>query len=48
MGAFSQGLKDGDFFHSLSKKPLADYDTLLTQAEKYINIEEAQELSITW
>lgn len=41
MGAFMQGLNEGDFFHSLVKKSLKEYDELLTQVKKYINIEEA-------
>lgn len=31
-----------DFFPSLVKKPLEDYDDLLRREEKYINVKEAQ------
>ncbi|XP_042410156.1 uncharacterized protein LOC121999560 [Zingiber officinale] len=40
--AFTQGLMDGDFFHSLIRKPPRDYDHMLKKANKYINVEEAQ------
>ncbi|KAK4382092.1 hypothetical protein Sango_2906700 [Sesamum angolense] len=39
---FAQGLLDGDFFKSLSKKPTTKYDTFLARAAKYINMEDAQ------
>lgn len=42
MGAFTQGLQEGDFFYSLLKKLPTNFETLLAQAEKYINMEEAQ------
>ncbi|KAL0391486.1 UNVERIFIED_CONTAM: hypothetical protein Slati_4533700 [Sesamum latifolium] len=41
--AFSQGLLDGDFFKSLSKKPVSKFDTLLARAAKYISVENAQD-----
>ncbi|KAL0445135.1 UNVERIFIED_CONTAM: hypothetical protein Slati_2236200 [Sesamum latifolium] len=40
---FSQGLLDGDFFKSLSKKPVSKFGVVLARAAKYINIEDAQE-----
>ncbi|KAL0354323.1 UNVERIFIED_CONTAM: hypothetical protein Sangu_1013600 [Sesamum angustifolium] len=39
--AFSQGLLDGDFFKSLTKKPVSKFDALLARAAKYINMEDA-------
>ncbi|KAL0463041.1 UNVERIFIED_CONTAM: hypothetical protein Slati_0191700 [Sesamum latifolium] len=40
--AFSQGLSDGDFFKSLTKKSASEFDALLARAAKFINIEDAQ------
>ncbi|XP_075486246.1 uncharacterized protein LOC142525845 [Primulina tabacum] len=40
--AFMQGLWEGDFFRSLTKKLPENFENLLSQAEKYINMEEAQ------
>ncbi|KAI3461122.1 hypothetical protein Pfo_017785 [Paulownia fortunei] len=42
--ALAQGLQDGKFFRSLAKKSARSFDDLLAQAEKYINIEEAQRM----
>ncbi|XP_074559159.1 uncharacterized protein LOC141815103 [Curcuma longa] len=42
VSAFSQGLIEGDFFRSLIKKPPENFDALLTRADKYIHVEEAQ------
>ncbi|XP_075521501.1 uncharacterized protein LOC142554717 [Primulina tabacum] len=40
--AFTQGLREGEFFKSLTKKVPSDFEDLLSWAEKYINMEEAQ------
>ncbi|XP_075521446.1 uncharacterized protein LOC142554665 [Primulina tabacum] len=40
--AFTKGLREGEFFRSLTKKVPGDFEDLLSQAEKYNNIEEAQ------
>ncbi|XP_073061838.1 uncharacterized protein [Primulina eburnea] len=40
--AFTQGLREGEFFKSLIKKVPGDFEDLLSRAEKYINKEEAQ------
>ncbi|XP_073033901.1 uncharacterized protein [Primulina eburnea] len=42
ISAFTQGLRGGEFFKSLVKKPPSSYDDLLSRAEKYINLEDAQ------
>ncbi|XP_073063707.1 uncharacterized protein [Primulina eburnea] len=42
ISAFTQGLRGGEFFKSLVKKPLLSYDDLLARAEKYVNLEDAQ------
>ncbi|XP_073045930.1 uncharacterized protein [Primulina eburnea] len=39
--AFTQGLKESEFFKSLTKKVPEDFEDLLSRAEKYINMEEA-------
>ncbi|KAI3465895.1 hypothetical protein Pfo_022558 [Paulownia fortunei] len=36
--------EDGEFFRSLAKKSARSFDDLLAQAEKYINMEEAQQM----
>ncbi|XP_075497505.1 uncharacterized protein LOC142534520 [Primulina tabacum] len=40
--AFTQGLRGGDFFKSLVKKPPATFEELLARAEEYLNVEEVQ------
>ncbi|XP_073049605.1 uncharacterized protein [Primulina eburnea] len=40
--AFTQGLKEGDFFRYLVKKQPGNFEDLLSRVEKYINMEEAQ------
>ncbi|XP_073137893.1 uncharacterized protein [Henckelia pumila] len=40
--AFTQGLREGEFFKSLVKKAPRTFKDLLARAEKYINMEEAQ------
>ncbi|XP_075515433.1 uncharacterized protein LOC142550081 [Primulina tabacum] len=40
--ALTQGLWEGEFFKSLTKKVPGNFEDLLPRAEKYINIEEAQ------
>ncbi|XP_073152467.1 uncharacterized protein [Henckelia pumila] len=40
--AFTQGLKEGEFFRSLVKRAPRYFEDLLARAEKYINMEEAQ------
>ncbi|XP_073154198.1 uncharacterized protein [Henckelia pumila] len=42
ISAFTQGLKEGEFYKSLVKKPPSSYDDLLARAEKYVNLEDAQ------
>ncbi|XP_073051186.1 uncharacterized protein [Primulina eburnea] len=42
ISAFTQGLRGGEFFKSLVKKPPSSYDDLLVRAEKYVNLEDAQ------
>ncbi|XP_073049438.1 uncharacterized protein [Primulina eburnea] len=42
VNAFTQGLRGGQFFNSLVKKPPQSYDELLSRAEKYVNLEDAQ------
>ncbi|XP_073066044.1 uncharacterized protein [Primulina eburnea] len=39
---FTQGLREIEFFKSLVKKPPSSYDDLLSRAEKYVNLEDAQ------
>ncbi|XP_073129702.1 uncharacterized protein [Henckelia pumila] len=40
--AFTQGLREGEFFRSLVKRAPRYFEDLLARAEKYINKEEAQ------
>ncbi|XP_073121117.1 uncharacterized protein [Henckelia pumila] len=40
--AFTQGLREGEFFRSLVKRAPRCFEDLLARAEKYINMEEAQ------
>ncbi|XP_075521370.1 uncharacterized protein LOC142554592 [Primulina tabacum] len=40
--AFTQGLREGDLFRSITKKAPGDFEDLLSQAGNYINMEEAQ------
>ncbi|XP_075481136.1 uncharacterized protein LOC142521847 [Primulina tabacum] len=40
--AFTQGLRVGEFFRSLTKKVPGDFEDLLSWIEKYINMEEAE------
>ncbi|XP_073025057.1 uncharacterized protein [Primulina eburnea] len=40
ISAFTQGLRGGDFFKSLVKKPPTTFEELLAKAEKYMNVEE--------
>ncbi|XP_073154100.1 uncharacterized protein [Henckelia pumila] len=42
VNSFTQGLRGGEFFRSLLKKPPLTYDELLSRAEKYVNLEDAQ------
>ncbi|XP_073271485.1 uncharacterized protein [Primulina huaijiensis] len=42
ISAFTQGLKGGEFFKSLVKKPPSSYDDLLARAEKYVNLEDTR------
>ncbi|KAL2251536.1 UNVERIFIED_CONTAM: hypothetical protein Sindi_2275900 [Sesamum indicum] len=40
--AFSQGLLDGDFFKSLTKKIISKFNSLVACAAKYIDMEDTQ------
>ncbi|XP_073121089.1 uncharacterized protein [Henckelia pumila] len=42
VNSFTQGLRGGEFFRSLVKKPPLTYDELLSRADKYVNLEDAQ------
>ncbi|XP_073283418.1 uncharacterized protein [Primulina huaijiensis] len=42
ISAFTQGLREGEFFKSLVKKPQSSYDDLLARTKKYVNLEDAQ------
>ncbi|XP_073309934.1 uncharacterized protein [Primulina huaijiensis] len=42
ISAFTQGLRGGEFFKSLVKKPPSSYDDLLSRTEKNVNLEDAQ------
>lgn len=39
--AFTQGLRENNFFRSIAKKSLKEYEELLARAKEYINMEEA-------
>ncbi|XP_073295884.1 uncharacterized protein [Primulina huaijiensis] len=40
ISAFTQGLRGGEFFKSLVKKPPSSYDDLLARKKKYVNLED--------
>ncbi|KZV36023.1 hypothetical protein F511_33851 [Dorcoceras hygrometricum] len=40
--AYTRGLRGGNFFNSLVKKPSKMFDELLTRVEEYVNVEEVQ------
>ncbi|XP_073133730.1 uncharacterized protein [Henckelia pumila] len=42
VNSFTQGLRGGEFFKSLVKKPPLTYDELLSRDEKYVNLEDAR------
>ncbi|XP_073137634.1 uncharacterized protein [Henckelia pumila] len=42
VNSFTRGLRGGEFFKSLVKKPHLTYDELLSRAEKYVNLKDAQ------
>ncbi|KAL8514851.1 hypothetical protein ACS0TY_013805 [Phlomoides rotata] len=42
VNALTNGLRDGDLFSSLAKKPIQTFDELLHMAEKYITLEEVR------
>ncbi|XP_073051263.1 uncharacterized protein [Primulina eburnea] len=42
ISSFTQGLRGGEIFKSLVKKPSSSYDDLLARAEKYVNLEDVQ------
>ncbi|XP_073137511.1 uncharacterized protein [Henckelia pumila] len=42
VNSFTQGMRGGEFFKSLVKKPPLTYNELLSRAEKYVNLEDAQ------
>ncbi|XP_073129096.1 uncharacterized protein [Henckelia pumila] len=42
VNSFTQGLRGGEFFKSLVKKPPLTYNELLSRAKKYVNLEDAQ------
>ncbi|XP_012835337.1 PREDICTED: uncharacterized protein LOC105956061 [Erythranthe guttata] len=43
INALAQGLRLGDFFTSISKKPPLSFNDLLRKAERYMNSEEAEQ-----
>lgn len=47
ISTFIQGLKSGDLFNSLVKKPPASFGNLSAKSEKYISMEEAQLTQVT-
>lgn len=42
VSAFLQGLMERDFFRLLIKKPLENFDVLLSRTVKYVHVEEAK------
>ncbi|XP_075474458.1 uncharacterized protein LOC142505374 [Primulina tabacum] len=42
ISVFTQGLRGGEYFKSLVKKPPSSYDDLLSRTKKYVNLEDAQ------
>ncbi|XP_073120809.1 uncharacterized protein [Henckelia pumila] len=42
VNSFTQGLRGGEFFKSLVKKPPLTFDELLSRAEKYVNLKDSQ------
>ncbi|XP_075507622.1 uncharacterized protein LOC142544462 [Primulina tabacum] len=46
--AFTQGLREGEFFRSLTKRTPGNFEDLLARAEKYINMEETQKQKREW
>ncbi|KAG8391183.1 hypothetical protein BUALT_Bualt01G0161200 [Buddleja alternifolia] len=45
--AFAQGVRDGESFRSLAKKPTTSFDNLVVRAKKYVNMEETTKMKGT-